>query len=121
MTTIYRGMDRAALDAAYDNSSAVKDVAEYRERWMQESEAVRREQAARLNLRYGPKPRATLDYFPAKTGAPLFVYIHGGYWQRNEKERFAFVSRGPHQHDINVAVPGYTLAPEARLTDIVYE
>ena len=77
---------------------------------------------SRLDLRYGTRPRATLDYFPSGAGhAPLFVFIHGGYWQRNEKERFSFVAPGPRAHDINVAVPGYTLAPDARLTDIVAE
>ncbi len=49
------------------------------------------------------------------------MFIHGGYWQRNEKERFSFTALGPLAHGINVAVPGYTLAPEARLTDIVAE
>ncbi len=51
----------------------------------------------------------------------MFVFIHGGYWQRNEKERFSFVVPGPRSRGISVAVPGYTLAPEASLTDIVAE
>ena len=121
MSAIYRGMDRAALDAAYDNTGAVKDSQQYRARWWDESAAIRAEPSARLDLRYGARPRATLDYFPARANAPLFVFIHGGYWQRNEKERFAFVSRGPRAHGINVAVPGYTLGPDARMTEIVDE
>jgi arylformamidase len=122
MTAIYRGMDRAALDAAYDNTGAVADSQAYRERWWKVSEALRKTPPARCDLRYGARPRATLDYFPAgAVGAPLFVFIHGGYWQRNEKERFSFTALGPLAHGVNVAVPGYTLAPEARLTDIVAE
>ena len=122
MAAIYRGMDRAALDAAYDNTGAVADVQEYRERWWKVSEALRKAPPSRCDLRYGQRPRATLDYFPGgRPNAPLFVFIHGGYWQRNEKERFSFTALGPLAHGINVAVPGYTLAPEARLTDIVAE
>jgi arylformamidase len=122
MTAIYRGMDRAALDAAYDNTGAVADSQAYRARWWESSAAIRAQPGSRLDLRYGERPRATLDYFPSgRAGAPLFVFIHGGYWQRNEKERFAFLAPGPLAHGINVAVPGYTLAPEARLTDIVLE
>jgi arylformamidase len=122
MTALYLGMDRTALDAAYDNLGAVKDSQGYRVRWWEASEAIRSEAQSRLNLRYGTRPRATLDYFPSgETQAPLFVFIHGGYWQRNEKERFSFVATGPRAHGINVAVPGYTLAPDARLTDIVAE
>jgi arylformamidase len=122
MAVIYRGMNRAALDAAYDNTGAVADSQAYRARWWESSAAIRAEPEARLNLRYDIRPRAALDYFPSgATAAPLFVFIHGGYWQRNEKERFSFVVPGPRSHGINVAVPGYTLAPEARLTDIVAE
>ncbi len=121
MPAVYRGMDRATLDAAYDNTAAVADSQDYRARWYETSAAVRAKPTSRLDLRYGERPRAMLDYFPVAKGAPLFVFIHGGYWQRNEKERFAFTALGPNAHGINVAVPGYTLAPDARLTDIVAE
>src|SRR5262249_38524957 len=122
MPAIYRGMDRAALDAAYDNTGAVGDSQAYRERWWKVSEAVRSAAAARCDLRYGPRPRAMLDYFPGGAkGRPLFVFIHGGYWQRNEKERFSFTALGPLAHSFNVALPGYTLAPEASLSEIVAE
>lgn len=33
MTGIYRGMDRAAFDMAYDNTGAVADSQAYRARW----------------------------------------------------------------------------------------
>jgi arylformamidase len=122
MAVIYRGMDRAALDTAYDNTGAVADSQAYRARWWESSAAIRAEPESRLDMRYDVRPRATLDYFPCgKTAAPLFVFIHGGYWQRNEKERFSFVVPGPRSRGINVAVPGYTLAPDATLTDIVAE
>jgi len=120
-TLIYRGMDRAALDAAYDNTGAVAESQTYRAQWWERSAAIRAEPTARLDLRYGARPRAMIDYFPAKSGAPLFVFIHGGYWQRNEKERFSFVVPGPRAHGINVALPGYTLGPDARLSEIVAE
>jgi arylformamidase len=122
MTVIYRGMNRAALDAAYDNTGAVADSQAYRARWWELSAVIRAEPTSRLDLRYGPQPRATLDYFPGgASGGPLFVFIHGGYWQRNEKERFSFIVPGPRSLGMNVALPGYTLAPEASLSDIVAE
>ena len=77
---------------------------------------------AQLDIVYGERPRARLDYFPSGTMLPaLFLFIHGGYWQRNEKEMFAFVAEGPLRHGIDVAVVGYTLAPDASLTEIVGE
>jgi arylformamidase len=122
MAVIYRGMDRTTLDAAYDNTGAVADSQQYRARWWDRSAAIRAEPTSKLDLRYGERPRATLDYFPAgPTNAPLFVFIHGGYWQRNEKERFSFMAPGPRARGINVALPGYTLGPDATMTEIVGE
>jgi arylformamidase len=121
-TAIYRGMDRAALDAAYNNSVAVADSADWLARWRELSTAVRASPRARLDIPYGSRPRARFDYFPAGAArAPLFVFIHGGYWQRNDKDIFAFLAEGPRAHGIDVAVVGYTLAPDVRLTDIVGE
>ncbi len=119
---LYRGMDRAALDAAYNNSAAVADSPQWLERWRERSATVRGAASQWLDIPYGSSPRARLDYFPAgRARAPLFVFIHGGYWQRNDKEMFAFVAEGPRAHGIDVAVLGYTLAPQARLTGIVEE
>jgi arylformamidase len=119
---IYRGMNRAALDAAYNNGAAVADRAYWIARWKEKSAALRASRGARLDVVYGPRPRERLDYFASGiAGAPLFVFIHGGYWQSNEKETFAFVAEGPLARGIDVALLGYTLAPEVRLTDIVDE
>jgi len=122
MPSLYRGMDRAALDAAYNNSAAVADSQAWVARWREKSAAIRAEPKAVLDIPYAARPRAKLDYFPAGPArAPLFAFIHGGYWQRNDKDGFAFVADGPRQHGIDVALLGYTLAPEARLADIVAE
>ena len=49
------------------------------------------------------------------------LFIHGGYWQSRTKETFSFVAEGPLALGMNVAIVGYTLAPEARLDGIVAE
>src|SRR5215472_9410434 len=74
---IYRGMDRPTLDAAYNNSAAVADSPEWLARWRERSAIVRASPGARLDIVYGPRSRARLDYFPCgKRQAPLFVFIH---------------------------------------------
>ena len=119
---IYRGMDRATLDAAYNNSAAVADSAAWLAKWRDRSTGLRAIHGVRFDVAYGPRERARLDYLPSgASGAPLFVFIHGGYWQRNAKETFSFIAEGPHAHGIDVAVLGYTLAPAARLSEIVME
>ena len=117
----YRGMARPEIDAAYNNSAAVTDSARHLADWQRRSEVLRQQPEARLDLRYGPAPNNRIDFFPAQPGAPLFVFIHGGYWFRNNKEIFAFVAEGPRTQGINVATVGYTLAPAANLTTIVGE
>src|SRR5262249_1157824 len=93
---IYRGMDRPTLDAAYNNSAAVADSPDYLMRWRDRSSLVRMRGNAVLDLRYGARPRAALDFFSSgNTNAPLFVFIHGGYWQPNDKKTFSFLPPGP--------------------------
>src|SRR5687768_12374142 len=118
MVELYRGMARAALDAAYNNAAAVAGSAEIVAEWRRRSDILR---TSSKELRYGPAQRNRIDYFEAKTRAPLLVFIHGGYWQHREKETFGFLAAGPLAHGISVALVGYTLAPEKRLDGIVAE
>lgn len=119
---LYRGMDRAALDASYNNAAAVPGSAQIVERWRAESTAMRGQPGVRLDISYGKRPRMTLDYFPCGTAhAPLFTFIHGGYWQRNDKDGFSIFAKGPLARGVDVVTLGYTLAPEARLGAIVDE
>jgi arylformamidase len=119
---IYRGMDKAALDAAYNNSAAVANSADLMARGRERSAVVRAGPRAKLDIAFGSRPRERLDYFASgATKPPLMVFIHGGYWQRNDKDMFAFIADGPRPHGIDVALVGYTLAPDVRLTDIVAE
>jgi acetyl esterase/lipase len=118
MAELYRGMDRAALDAAYNNSAAVTNSAQIVENWRQRSDVLR---PSSRELRYGRAERNCIDYFEARPDAPLLVFIHGGYWQMRAKEQFAFLAAGPLAHGISVALVGYTLAPEKRLSGIVAE
>jgi acetyl esterase/lipase len=121
---LYRGMDRAALDAAYNNTAAVgqarRDV--YVAGWTTRSEAIRRAPGARLDVPYGAGPRQRLDVFPCGApAAPTLVYIHGGYWQMNDKEPYAFLGEGVLGAGFHLVLVEYTLAPAARLDQIVAE
>ena len=120
----YRGMDRAALDAAYNNTAAVgvprRD--QYVAGWTARSDALRRARPAKIDLRYGDGARQRLDVFPAGApGAPTLAYIHGGYWQMNDKEPYAFLGETLLPAGFNLALIEYTLAPSARLDQIVAE
>ena len=65
---------------------------------------------------------ATASIFSkSRDKAPTLLFIHGGYWQNRAKEAFALFAEGPMAHGINVALIGYTLAPDATLDEIVAE
>ena len=121
---LYRGMDRTALDAAYNNTRAVGQAKrdEYVADWSRRSDAIRKRPGARLDVRYDRGPRHRLDVFPCtRAGAPTLVYIHGGYWQMNDKEPYAFLGEGLLSAGFNLVLVEYTLAPAARLDQIVNE
>jgi arylformamidase len=115
-------ISRAERDAAYNNLAAVADSAAMLAAWRVASEAFRSEHAGHLDQRYGRRDRNTWDLYPAADPkAPCLVFIHGGYWQRNSKDQFANVIAGPYAHGWAAALPGYTLTPDATLTEITAE
>jgi arylformamidase len=119
---LYRGMDRKQLDAAYNNTAAVPERTAIYADWAVRSAAMRRHSALHPDLAYGDSPRQRLDLFLASNPkAPTLAFIHGGYWQMNDKENFGFMAEGPLAHGINFAVIEYTLAPQVRLGGIVEE
>ena len=115
---LFRGMDREALDAAYNNTAAVGMAKrdQYVAGWSARSEALRKTRAAKIDLRYGHEARQRLDVFSCgKTNAPILAYIHGGYWQMNDKEPYAFIGEALLAAGFHLALIEYTLAPAARL------
>jgi arylformamidase len=119
---LYRGMNRAALDAAYNNAVAVPQSGQFMTDWLARSEQfTAAAQKKHLDLRYGDAERNRIDIFPAESPGPLLIFVHGGYWQLREKERFRFLAAGPLAHGIGVAFVGYTLAPQKPLDQIVGE
>jgi acetyl esterase/lipase len=115
-------LSRAERDAAYNNGDAVKDSATLHAAREAASAAFRAAHPEHLELRYGPRERNTWDLFPGRDPrAPCMVFIHGGYWQRNSKDQFANLIGGPYARGWAAALPGYSLAPDATITEIVGE
>ena len=117
----WRAMSQQERDLGLNNGVAVKGSAEIAARWEQRSAAMRQKRPDRLDLRYGARERNRIDFLKARDGAPTLLFIHGDYWQTRAKEVFTVFAEGPMAHGINVALIGYTLAPDATLDDIVAE
>jgi len=120
--TVWALLDRAARDKAYDNNGAVANSAALVEARNAASAAYRKAHPGSLDIPYAPGERTAFDLYPARDpAAPCLVFIHGGYWLRNSRELFAAYGEGLALSGWSIAMPGYTLAPQASLRAIVAE
>lgn len=119
---VWSSLSQADRDAAYNNNAAVRNSAALIVTRDAKAKAYRAAAPAELDIPYGAGGRQAFDLFPAASSrAPCLVFIHGGYWQRNSREQFAHYAEGARAIGWSAALPGYTLAPEASLTEIVAE
>lgn len=122
MLASWSTMSQAERNAAYNNNGAVANSAALIEARNAASKAFRAANPAALDVPYGTAPRQKLDLYPAeRRDAPCLMFIHGGYWQRNSREDFASYAAGMRAQGWSVAMPSYTLGPDATLTEIVGE
>ena len=89
-------------------------------RWSDRSEKFRQNVDSSLNCQYGDGEKDKLDIFRCgEANAPLFIFVHGGYWQRGDKSVYSFVAESFINSGIDVALIGYQLCPVASMTNIV--
>ena len=111
-------------DDAYANRAHIPDADAIIATWAPAAEAFRASlgSRARLDLAYGPAPRNRLDLFlPDAAPQGLAVFVHGGYWMAFDKSAWSHLAAGAVAAGWAVAMPSYTLAPEARITAITQE
>ena len=66
----------------------------------------------------------TLDLFPAAggtPGAPVLVFIHGGWWRSLDKADHSFVAPAFNAAGAMVVVPNYALCPAVTIEDIALQ
>ena len=114
------------LEAQYDNRARVPDFARHLSAWADAS-ALARQGApqALLDLRYGDGAGETLDLFPAAAdaprasgGAPVLIFLHGGYWRALDKSDASFIAPVFNAQGAMVVVPNYALCPAVGIEHI---
>jgi arylformamidase len=114
--------DPAWYDAQYNNRARVADAPKHLERWAQASALARDRLSRRLDVPYGTGASETLDLFPStRARAPVFVFIHGGYWRALDKRDASFVAPALVGAGAMVVVPNYALAPVVSIEAIVMQ
>jgi len=123
--------DPAWLDRMYNNRALVPEHPAYFARWADDSQAVRKRLPCQIDVPYGNHAGEMLDVFPAAgfgtqgvmpgKGAPVLVFIHGGYWRSLDKSDHSFVVPPFTEAGACVVVPNYALCPAVTIPDITMQ
>ncbi|MET0605657.1 MAG: alpha/beta hydrolase [Beijerinckiaceae bacterium] len=110
-------------EAEYDNRARTPSFPTILARWGHDAMAFRAKAKAKSEeeVAYGATPREVMDvFFPKATdGAPLFMFIHGGYWRAFDQRLFSHFARGLTMRGGIVAIPTYGLCPEVTIATIL--
>ena len=114
--------DAAWFDVQYDNRRRVPAFAQHIARWRDASAQVRAHRDCHLDIPFTPDGAVSLDVFPAaRMGAPVLVFIHGGYWRSLDKADFSFVTPPFVAAGAMVVVPNYSLCPAVTVDTIALQ
>ena len=119
--SVYRDFDQETLDAEYRIRATISE-AEFEAavaRYAADSARARGSLDCRQDVANGSRPDEVVDSFPAGPGAPIFVYIHGGYWRMLSQKESAFMAEAFVGLGAAVVTVNYSLAPAASLDTIV--
>ena len=110
-------------DDAFANGAYIENGMSYPPLWAARAAAFRVEaDRVETDVLYGEHPREKLDlFFPSDAPRGLVVFVHGGYWLKFDKSSWSDLAEGALGNGWAVAMPSYTLAPEARIENITHQ
>lgn len=109
-------------DDAYANMAYVPGAEALPELWATQAAEYRASGVRMEELRYGDGDRQKLDLFlPDHTPRGLAVFVHGGYWMKFGKSDWSHFATGAVSRGWAVCMPQYTLAPDARISEMTQE
>ena len=125
MSISHSNYNPAWLDRMYNNRALVPDHADYFARWAFQSSLARQLPNCHIDLRYGDSAGEQLDVFPAAgglgSGAPVVIFIHGGYWRSLDKADHSFIAPALNAAGACVVVPNYDLCPAVTIEEITLQ
>ncbi len=120
MPALYRTYEtQAHFDAQYNPSIALADPAAPGRHFVALATQTRAQLKGILDVPFGPTRAETLDIFPADTpNAPVFVFIHGGYWRALSSKEFSWIAMALQKLGITTVVTNYALCPHVTIDEI---
>lgn len=95
----------------YANSAHIPGGDEYFATWRAKAESFR--------SAHPPETAAGVDLFRHPSPKGVMVFIHGGFWMETGPRDWSHLAAGALAQGWSVAMPGYTLAPAARIGAMV--
>ncbi len=111
-------------EKAYNARAAVPDYPQIGETWIGQAADYRATAECALDIPYleshaGGTARTRLDIFwPADTDrqtCPIAVFIHGGYWQAQDRKSFSHMANGLNRRGVALFMPSYDLCPDTNV------
>jgi arylformamidase len=116
----WSGTDVNDIEQNYNARLTVPEFVQHVARCRTITAKVKSDLNAISDIPYGSHPRECFDWYPCgKTGAPVHIFIHGGFWRANDKSDFGLVAGPVNKAEANVAIISYPLCPERPLAQIV--
>ncbi len=114
------------FDDAYANGANIAGGDRWPAAWVEPAQQFRERLTAngraKLDISYGDRPRNRFDLFlPGGQPNGLMIFVHGGFWKALDKSFWSHLAAGAVAGGYAVAMPSYTLCPDARISDITRE
>jgi len=117
---VYRNYGVMELGRQMSPRNQVPDMGALFRQWTADGTRARARHRG-LDISYGPQRDQLLDLYrpDGVSRPPVWVFIHGGYWQASNKEQHAQICDGMLKAGFAVANIEYGLAPETPLAAIL--
>lgn len=120
----YRGArySAAEFERQFDPRAMIGDVEAIQALREKLSDEARQRLTCQLGVAYGQSPRQTLDIYPAgeaSDGAPVLVFLHGGYWRAGSARVNGFIAEPFVAAGACVIAVNTDLCPAVGLAEIV--
>lgn len=106
---VWRDMNQAALDAAYDQGVYAPNLEQVLSRFDSNSEITRSVLGEPDQFPYGEGPNETMDVFTTgQPDAPIHVFIHGGAWKLGSAEQNAYLAENFVRAGVHFTAPDFS-------------
>jgi len=114
---VYRDYTQADLDASMDQTKWAANMKSVLGKWGPQSEQAR-QTLTHHSVKYGTEPYQEIEIFPARDGAPIVFFVHGGEWKRPGNDTSAFPALTLVPAGCAYVNVGFRAAPQFKLTDM---